>query len=553
MTNSEKNNKKRGRPPVGKQRTQIVNEAKARYRTKLKTEGKVFVSFPISKETNFLIKENAKSYGKSASLLMTEILESAIQSKIRLNDELGADQVGRLNEREKLYIYFENKLIVNAYLTRKLVSFQDSKKTPYYRWLKYKEAFSPALIEYLLDFVNTSNGSVPNVLDPFAGTGTVLTRSAARGWKSTGIELLPVGTHALKARFLSDKVNLVELEQEFLKLKKLDWNNAHSAYSFNHIRITNLAFSEKTEKYISVFNNFLDKINNEDLKFLFWFASLSILEEVSFTRKDGQYLRWDYRSGRKLAKKFDKGEISTFPAAITRRLEEIREDLLRRNSGTFSKNAEIINGSCLFELPTLKSNSFDAIITSPPYCNRYDYTRTYALELAYSDYGEDEIKSLRQTLLSATVENKSKRYELKAFYDSISAGERYRSIELAFESQLALKEILTHLEGAKNRKELSNNNIPIMVYNYFFEMAVVIFELTRTLKPGGTVFMVNDNVRYHGEEIPVDLILSDFAEKAGLSVEKIWVLPRGKGNSSQQMGKWGRVELRKCIYYWRKK
>jgi hypothetical protein len=59
--------------------------------------------------------------------------------------------------------------------------------------------------------------------------------------------------------------------------------------------------------------------------------------------------------------------------------------------------------------------------------------------------------------------------------------------------------------------------------------------------------MVNDNVRYHGEEIPVDLILSDFVEQAGLVTNKIRVLPRGKGNSSQQMGKWGRMELRKCV------
>ena len=64
--------------------------------------------------------------------------------------------------------------------------------------------------------------------------------------------------------------------------------------------------------------------------------------------------------------------------------------------------------------------------------------------------------------------------------------------------------------------------------------------------------MVNDNVRYHGEEVPVDLISSDFAELAGLVTDKIWVLPKGKGNSSQQMGRWGRHELRKCVYVWRK-
>jgi Tfp pilus assembly protein PilZ len=83
-------------------------------------------------------------------------------------------------------------------------------------------------------------------------------------------------------------------------------------------------------------------------------------------------------------------------------------------------------------------------------------------------------------------------------------------------------------------------------------MCLVIFELTRTTKPGGYVVMVNDNVQYHNEEVPVDLILSDFAEKAGLQVDCIWILPKGKGNSSQQMGAFGRNEIRKCVYVWRK-
>ena len=29
--------------------------------------------------------------------------------------------------------------------------------------------------------------------------------------------------------------------------------------------------------------------------------------------------------------------------------------------------------------------------------------------------------------------------------------------------------------------------------------------------------MVNDNVQYHGEEVPVDLILSDYAEQSGFT------------------------------------
>ena len=89
-----------------------------------------------------------------------------------------------------------------------------------------------------------------------------------------------------------------------------------------------------------------------------------------------------------------------------------------------------------------------------------------------------------------------------------------------------------------------------MVRNYFKELAVVIFQCAKLLKPGSCFVMVNDNVRYQGINIPVDLILSGIAQRAGFDTQVIWVLPIGKGNSSQQMRMHGRAELRKCVYVW---
>ena len=92
-----------------------------------------------------------------------------------------------------------------------------------------------------------------------------------------------------------------------------------------------------------------------------------------------------------------------------------------------------------------------------------------------------------------------------------------------------------------------------MVRGYFSEMACVIGECARVLKPNARLFMVNDNVRYAGVSISVDTILSDIARSLGFEVENILVVPGKKGNSSQQMGTYGRVPLRKCVYVWRKR
>jgi DNA modification methylase len=284
-----------------------------------------------------------------------------------------------------------------------------------------------------------------------------------------------------------------------------------------------------------------------------FFALLCVLEIISYTRKDGQYLRWDYRSGRKQGKKiFDKGEIVGFEKAISEKIGEIMADLrpttpIQKN--LFEQRVEpgkihLFDGSSLDVMPKLPNGEYDAIITSPPYCNRYDYTRTYALELALLGADEKGLINLRQTMLSCTVENRAK--------DLLKINPKWANALAAADSQELLQAILKYLELQKAQGLLNNNGIPRMVRGYFYEMACIIAECARVMKSNAALIMVNDNVRYAGASISVDMILSSIAEKLGFRVENILVLPSGKGNSSQQMGEHGRDELRKCIYVWRK-
>jgi DNA modification methylase len=454
--------------------------------------------------------------------------------------------------RKELYSKFKDKLVINEELSRSLVSFQANKKQPLYRWFKYKEAFSHEFINYVLKKFDRITAE-KTVLDPFAGAGTTLTTAASNGWKAVGVELLPVGIAALTARINSDRVSQKAYQNEFNRLLQSDLNdkNVSKDCFFDHIQITKKAFSRTNEVQLANFKAFNKTIKNESVREIFKFAALSVLEEISYTRKDGQYLRWDYRSGRNLKSTFNKGKILGFRDAIVAKLELIKEDLPKEEKHTSIKdNIQLIHGSCLEEMVLFPNDSVDLVLTSPPYCNRYDYTRTYALELAYLGLDEDAVKNLRQTLLSATVENKSKRQHLKSVYAKEGRSSFFEIAAKGFENQNALIEFIQHLNA--NIDQLNNKNIPQMVSNYFFEMNLLVAEMARVLKPGGRVIMVNDNVQYQGEELPVDLILSNMAECYSLEVESIWVLERGKGNSSQQMGVHGRNELRKCVYVWQK-
>lgn len=450
---------------------------------------------------------------------------------------------------QNLQQYFKPKFAVQSSLTRPLVSFQANKTRPVYRWYKYKEAFSASLVEHLLQKSGITCGKI---LDPFAGSGTALFTASAMGLQADGIELLPIGQQIITTK------KLLEAEftsEDFAKLQSWSveriWEESIIKIPLSELRITQGAYPSPTkeaiEKYIGACQQ-----ENYRVQAVLRFALLCILESISYTRKDGQYLRWDHRSGRKQGNKpFDKGEILTFTQAISQKIDEILVDLkpTTQQLGLFpmehsSGEIQLYNGSCLEILPTLPGDTYDTIITSPPYCNRYDYTRTYALELALLGIGEKELIQLRQEMLSCTVENRAK--------DLLTLNPGWGTAVRAADEQELLQAILNYLDNQKAQGFLNNNGIPRMVRGYFYEMACVISECSRILKPNAPLFMINDNVRYAGASISVDIILSQLAEKLGFIVENILVLPDGKGNSSQQMGTHGREQLRKCVYVWRK-
>ena len=414
---------------------------------------------------------------------------------------------------------------------------------PGLRWMKYKEGFSSQLVADLLEQENPQS-----VLDPFAGICTTPLTAAGQGRKSTGLEIMPVGVLAGTA--ISEAANGLTVESfskyssEFLKTIKAKENAAD--FAFPHVGITTGAFSQKTEKEIARARKFLSTIDNKQQKAMLELACLSVLEESSYTRKDGQYLRWDRRAQRSLRSSVDLGDISSFVTALERRISEMKEDIEPLKKLFGGEHPNFITGSCLDHLKEIPDEEFEMVITSPPYANRYDYTRTYALELAWMGFGQGEFSKLRQQMLSATVENKSKRIQLKDSYGTNRAV--FDRAAQIYDNQGAIHEVLTILRDKQH--ELSNKNILRLIEEYFFEMAVVVSELGRIIRPGGVVIMVNDNVQYHGEELPVDFILADFAEQCGFRCETIWKLARGKGNSSQQMAKFGRQEIRKCVYRW---
>lgn len=470
-------------------------------------------------------------------------------------------------ERQSLEKKYAKLLEVTEKFNRQSVSYQLSKKNTLHSWLKYKEGFSATLVNILLDEMGATAGDW--IMDPFMGSGTTALVCQMRGINSIGYDVMPISAVSIRAKAAVMKYDVDEIRRLIKDISDLSVPDGYNNTT-PYITITRGAYPQENELFLAYINDWNEQSRySQEVKNLLTLCIINSLEKCSFTIKSGQYLRWDCRSkkvqnankiraskGKKLLpEKFVRAEILDSKKSIIDELLHVLKDIdLIQKNWVYATRSEInfVPKSALYELPLVESSKLTGVITSPPYCNRYDYTRTYALELVYLGIGEEKIKKMRQDLLSCTVESKSKIDNLKDYYSSIGQSDRFDYIYTTIKKNKCFAEIMDALVKRKENGELNNNGIIRMVEGYFTELAFIYAELYRACKSGAMVAFVNDNVRYGGEVIPVDFLCSSFAEQFGFRVKTIYTLKQQKGNSSQQMAKFGRVALRKGITIWKK-
>lgn len=469
--------------------------------------------------------------------------------------------------RQALEAKYSPILEVTSKFDRRSVSYQLSKKDALHSWLKYKEGFSADLVNILLDDMEAVPGDT--VMDPFMGSGTTALVCQMRGINSIGYDIMPISKISITAKSNVKKYAIPELERlvgEFSELNLPEYYSGRTPY----ITITDTAYPDYNERFIQYATEWINNSHySEETKNLFVLCIINSLERCSYTAKSGQYLSWDSRSkkvieanreraaaGRKLLPEhFCRKEIGNIKETVIDELFHVIADIRMIQSSGQSDSCAAINfkeKSVLFDLPEIENDTLKGVITSPPYCNRYDYTRTYALELVYLGADEDKIKEMRQALLSCTVESKPKIDILRDYYVSIGAIDRFNAIYKAIQENAVFTEIRQAMNKRRENGDLNNKGVIRMVEGYFTELAFIYAELYRVCKKGAMVAFVNDNVRYGGEVIPVDFLSTDFAEQFGFKPVKVYCLKQQKGNSSQQMAKYGRVPLRKSITIWKK-
>lgn len=374
-------------------------------------------------------------------------------------------------------------------------TFQDNMKLPLHRWYRYTAGFSGAWVGNLLE-KGKSEGR-HHIVDPFAGSGTVMVESMLHGVDSFGIESNPYVYNIATAKLQWKDFDFYYLMQECMDvLKRAREKNVNR---IEYPELIARCFPLKTLQKLEALKLSCYDIEDDKLRNFVWFVITSILRSTSPVGT----AQWQYIQPNK-----SKANVLDPFTAYEKKLIDIFDDIQRLRD-TFGRNShsEIIREDAR-KIESIPEGWADMIITSPPYANNYDYADAMRLEMLFwNDINgwKDLQDKVGVNLVRACTQHVS---TLKSTID-----------DYLFSSLLApiRDEIMEKYEYLKSEREKhgGKKNYHMMIVAYFYDMAQVFSSLNRiTAKNCQMCFVIGDSAPY-GIYIPVDEWLGKLAQASG--------------------------------------
>jgi hypothetical protein len=415
----------------------------------------------------------------------------------------------------KIFMELENGLtFLDGHTFGSQVHFQFASQTPVQRWYPYREGYSIGLVSAFIKELNITS----NTFDPFAGSGTTLLASRINNLKSFGVDVNPISVLVAKVeneQYTKDDINTFRKEIENMKTLEKSEENFDTAFY-----LADRVFNKDILRSLLQFKYHIKAVENEKVRRLFFVAWLSIIEDVSNIKKEGNGIK--YKNRRRTSTGYvniEKAvwEQQNFPdnkfyfvkIKILRQLEVILGDL-QSKYGRCERKPEIFLGSCL-EFEEYFSDEIQFSFFSPPYCNCFDYFEIHKVELWLGDFvtSHKDLRSLRTS--------------------------GFRSNTNALDNKVVTykNEHLENLVGLFDSKTLWNKKIPSVVRGYFDDMHTLLNKIYQRTCPKGLVGIVIGNSAYSGVIIPTDLLITEIAREVGFKTKSVF-LARHLTTSSQQ-------------------
>lgn len=340
----------------------------------------------------------------------------------------------------------------------KLVTFKPNKRLPIYNWVHFKEAFSRSFVTLMLNQFEIHEGNW--VLDPFCGVGTTLLAAKERGVNAVGIDAHPVFAFVSQAKTQNYNLEtLREMKRDFFskKFAKSDLKGINP--------LLKKAFSKYAVEDILFFKSEISKINDIIMRDFLVLALVVSAMQISYAFKDGAVIRFFKRKHPPLRK--------VFKAAVKRFIRHLKK-------AEFKPCEIVVKQGDARKLDFLETESFDAVVTSPPYLNKLEYTRAFDVE---------------EVLLKELI--------------GINSTKAYVGADLE-----------------RGEAVFPKLGLPVMAKAYFSDMELCLGEMYRVLRKSGKVALVVGQGVFPDRIVESDVLIAKLAESVGFTVEKRLIVNR---------------------------
>lgn len=375
-------------------------------------------------------------------------------------------------------------------------TFSDNLSLPVNRWFRYSAGFSATWVSQLITEEKLRGRQ--RVLDPFAGSGTVLLEGEACDVQAVGVEAHPFIVRVARAK-LSWREDPVTFRDYALSVLRTAKKLGRDEPSYPPL-VEKCFPADVLLQLDSLRRAWLLGADGSPLSELTWLAMISILRVCSPVGT----AQWQYVLPKKRKTKCI-GAYEAFRAKV----DLMSRDMSTRQIRGFRPRAILYQDDAR-ECSPLRSDCADLIITSPPYANNFDYADATRLEMSFM--GEvrgwgDLQDTVRKHLVRSCTQHVSKMSrETPRLLEDPALDPIRKDLEKVCEA--------LEVEREKHRGRKPYHT---MVAAYFNDMAKTWRALRRVADGGALVcFVVGDSAPY-GVHVPVDRWLGELAVAAGFT------------------------------------
>jgi DNA modification methylase len=327
------------------------------------------------------------------------------------------------------------------------------------------------------------------VLDPMAGSGTVLAVARASGHRAFGIDIDPlavllagVWTRTVDPNRVRDKAAEV-LDRAKMAFAPLTLGQAYPSGSDDETRkFIRYWFDDYARRQLAALSAAINRVHDEVTRDVLWCG----FSRLIITKQAGASLAMDLSHSRP-HKAFDYAPVKPFNK-FTAAVDAVVSNCPQPAAEPVGPATVVKQGDA--RQLCIENNSIDLVLTSPPYLNAIDYMRCSKFSLVWMGYNVSELRKIRAESVGS---EKSSQEAMDARWVS------------SLIKELRLRPGLADRDHA-------------LLSQYVWDMGRVLAEVSRVLRSGGrAVYVVGDST-VRGTFVRNSAIIAAVAENHGLSL-----------------------------------